>query len=109
MPVYMYRCVRCGALFDELFLSFEAAGSAQAHCPKCGGSGRRTYAGNTFHTAGVSTDALLLEDSEPYRRMHYHERRGEWEQAAKAAEGVSEFARGKFLQKAEQKEPPPKG
>ena len=44
----------------------------------------------------------LAEDPDSYKAMHYHEKRGEWEQAAKAAEGVSEFAKQKFIQKAEQ-------
>ena len=49
-----------------------------------------------------------MEDSEPYRDMHYYEKKGEWEKAAKAAEGVSDFARNKFLQKAQNKEKPTK-
>ena len=44
----------------------------------------------------------LSEDSEEYREMHYYEKKKDWEKAAKAAEGVSEYAKNKFLQKARQ-------
>jgi hypothetical protein len=34
--------------------------------------------------------------------MHYYEKRGDWRRAADAAEGVSEYAKQKFLQKAQE-------
>ena len=35
--------------------------------------------------------------------MHYHEKMGNWEKAAEAAEGVSDFAKEKFEEKAKKK------
>ena len=39
MPVYSYVCKKCSKVFDELFLSFSSAESAERektiHCPKC--------------------------------------------------------------------------
>ena len=102
MPIYPFRCTTCDHRFDRLLPISAAAHGGGAACPACGGSTRRDYAANRVATPSIGTSGELSEDAEPYRAMHYHEKRGEWEQAAKAAEGVSDFARQKFIQKAEQ-------
>lgn len=43
MPVYSYKC-GCGNVFDELFLSFSSAESAEKKgitCPKCGKNAKK--------------------------------------------------------------------
>ena len=102
MPVYVYRCSACEQVFEKLLLSAKTAEAARTRCPSCGASAPRDYASHTFASPSIGTTGDLAEDTEPYKAMHYHEKRGEWEQAAKAAEGVSEYARQKFIQKAEQ-------
>ncbi|SVB54421.1 uncharacterized protein METZ01_LOCUS207275 [marine metagenome] len=37
MPMYDYKCNKCGTLFEELVLSSTVADD-QIKCPKCGGS-----------------------------------------------------------------------
>ncbi len=106
MPVYRYECGSCGRVFEKLFLSFAEADLKSTECPACKAAAHRTYARHTFAMPGISSRGELAEDGEPYKEMHYHEKRGEWEQAAKAAEGVSEFARKKFLEKAQEKAKP---
>ena len=34
MPIYEYRCEKCGEKFEKLVSSFDSA--AEADCPKCG-------------------------------------------------------------------------
>ncbi len=103
MPVYGYFCTVCEHRFDRLVpLAAVAHGDRGMDCPACGAAARRDYGANRVATPSIGADADLREDAEPYRAMHYHEKRGEWEQAAKAAEGVSDFARQKFIRKAEQ-------
>lgn len=101
MPVYAYRCEQCGVDFDRLFLVHSGAHIKSTKCPQCGQQALRTYAGVFVSTPSVSNDSELLEDELPYRRMHYYEKKRDWDSAARAAEGVSEFARKRFLEKAE--------
>ena len=102
MPVYVYRCSDCAQVFEKLLLSFNSDEVARTRCPACGATAPRDYATHTFASPSIGTTGELAEDPDSYKAMHYHEKRGEWEQAAKAAEGVSEFAKQKFIQKAEQ-------
>lgn len=102
MPVYVYRCSTCEQVFEKLLLRSGAADTARTQCPACGGAAPRDYATHTFASPSIGTTGELAEDPDPYKAMHYHEKRGEWEQAAKAAEGVSDYAKQKFIQKAEQ-------
>ena len=108
MPIYEYACDKCAEVFDELRYNPTDAERKTARCPSCCGTAHRSYRFQTFASPSVSTSSELMEDSEPYRDMHYYEKKGEWEKAAKAAEGVSDFARNKFLQKAQNKEKPTK-
>ncbi len=39
MPIYEYRCVRCGHQFDVT----HAVGKTRARCEKCGGAVRRVF------------------------------------------------------------------
>lgn len=102
MPVYVYRCSACEQVFEKLLLSFNTDEVARTQCPSCGAAAPRDYATHTFASPSIGTTGDLAEDPDPYKAMHYHEKRGEWEQAAKAAEGVSDYAKQKFIQKAEQ-------
>lgn len=102
MPVYAYRCGACERVFEKLLFRVGAGDAARTSCPSCGAVAPRDYSNHTFATPSIGASGDLAEDAEPYKAMHYHEKRGEWEQAAKAAEGVSEFAKQKFVRKAEQ-------
>lgn len=102
MPVYVYRCSACERVFEKLLFSAATSEAARTSCPACGAAAPRDYSTHTFASPSIGASGELAEDAEPYKAMHYHEKRGEWEQAAKAAEGVSEYAKRKFIQKAEQ-------
>lgn len=102
MPVYVYRCSACERVFEKLLFRVTGPEAARMGCPSCGAAAPRDYSTHTFASPSIGASGDLAEDAEPYKAMHYHEKRGEWEQAAKAAEGVSEYAKRKFIQKAEQ-------
>ena len=102
MPIYTYRCNDCGKIFEELYLSFEQAETMDAKCPKCNTSATRDFSNQRFNAPSNPYASELAEDSEEYREMHYYEKQKDWEKAAKAAEGVSDYAKNKFLQKAQQ-------
>ena len=106
MPIYRYRCEQCNEVFEKIFTADEVNYSVlvSAECPRCSIPARRTFAGCSFSTAGPSSAGYLQEDVEEYREMHYYEKQKEWDKAAKAAEGVSEFARKKFIEKAKQQD-----
>ena len=102
MPIYTYRCNQCGSKFEKLYLSFEQAGLETAKCPECKVAATRDYSRQRISAPSNPYARELSEDAEEYREMHYYEKQKNWEKAAKAAEGVSEYAKNKFLQKAEQ-------
>jgi hypothetical protein len=89
-------------VFEKLLLNVNSDDVARTPCPSCGSAAPRDYASHTFASPSIGTTGDLAEDPDSYKAMHYHEKRGEWEQAAKAAEGVSDYAKQKFIQKAEQ-------
>ena len=101
MPIYTYRCGKCGITFEKLFLSFKQAKQKTVKCIKCNAAATRDYSNQRFNAPSNPYASELAEDSEAYREMHYYEKKKDWENAAKAAEGVSEFAKNKFLQKAQ--------
>ena len=103
MPIYTYQCKKCRTMFEKLYLSFEQAKREPAVCPECKAVATRDYSNQRFNSPPNLYASELAEDSEPYREMHYYEKQKNWEKAAKAAEGVSEFAKNKFLQKAQDK------
>ena len=103
MPIYTYRCEKCRTRFERLFLSFEQAEQKTVKCSECKAAATRDYSNQRFNAPSNPYAGELSEDSEEYREMHYYEKKKDWEKAAKAAEGVSEFAKNKFLQKAQQK------
>ena len=102
MPVYVYRCRACKGLFEKMLFSSTSPEVSRTRCLACGSVASRDYSTHTFASPSIGSTGALSEDSEQYKAMHYHEKRGEWEQAAKAAEGVREFAKNKFIQKSEQ-------
>ena len=102
MPIYTYRCKQCGSKFEKLYLSFEQAELETPKCPDCKVAAMRDYSRQRFSAPSNPYARELSEDAEEYREMHYYEKQKDWEKAAKAAEGVSEYAKNKFLQKAKQ-------
>lgn len=102
MPIYIYRCHKCRKMFEELFLSFEQAEQQTVKCPDCKVVASRDFSTQRFNAPSNPFASELSEDSEEFREMHYYEKKKDWEKAAKAAEGVSDFAKNKFLQKAQQ-------
>jgi putative FmdB family regulatory protein len=107
MPIYAYRCEKCGTRFEKIFLSTEEPERKITVCPKCNAAAKRDYSNHRFYTPGNPYSKELSEDSEEYREMHYYEKKKDWEKAAKAAEGISEYAKNKFLQKAQEKSSQP--
>jgi len=103
MPIYTYRCKKCGKIFEELYLSFAQAEVKTAKCPECNAAATRDYSNQRVHAPSNPYASELSEDSEEYREMHYYEKQRDWEKAARAAEGVSDYAKNKFLQKARRK------
>jgi len=89
-------------MFEELFLSFEHAEQKKVKCPDCNVVAARDFSTQRFNAPSNPYAGELSEDSEEYREMHYYEKKKDWEKAAQAAEGVSDFAKNKFLQKAQQ-------
>ncbi len=102
MPIYIYRCNTCGKIFEIIYFSLQQGKKAKATCPDCNAPATRDYSRQRFNAPSNPYATELAEDSEEYREMHYYEKQKDWEKAAKAAEGVSEFAKNKFLQKAQQ-------
>lgn len=99
MPIYKYKCKNCDYIFKQLYLTFKEGKAREAKCPKCGSTAERF-----FSSAPTRIIERFPEDSEKYREMHYYEKKKNWEKAARAAEGISEFARDKFLAKAKKSE-----
>lgn len=102
MPIYIYRCTECGKIFEEIYFSLAQGEKSKARCPECNAPATRDYSRQRINTSSNPYAAELSEDAEEYREMHYYEKQKDWEKAAKAAEGVSDFAKNKFLQKARQ-------
>jgi|GEM_PF-1139919 len=103
MPNYRYQCIKCEHDFQKLFSSHKKA-AEELECPECGAAARRVFTVPNISTQRNSIDKKFADDPPEYREMHYHEKRGEWDKAAKAAEGVSDFAKRKFEQKARNNE-----
>ena len=102
MPIYTYRCNKCGKIFEELYFSLKQGERKRPRCPDCNAAAKRDYSNQRFNAPSNPYARELSEDAEEYREMHYYEKQKDWEKAAKAAEGVSDFAKNKFLQKAQQ-------
>lgn len=49
MPVYEYRCMRCGQIFDKYST---VDNRHQASCPKCSGEGRVKINSSPVHFKG---------------------------------------------------------
>ncbi|MGC8839246.1 MAG: FmdB family zinc ribbon protein [Anaerolineae bacterium] len=55
MPIYEYRCARCGTVFQRLFRSLQEVGSTQVQCPACGGEEvHRLFSAPAVHVAGAT-------------------------------------------------------
>jgi len=105
MPVYKYRCQKCEEVFEELFLSFNEAKKNEVVCPNCESVEiKRVFDKVSIATPSITNSGDIADDPEEYKEMHYHEKKKDWNKAADAAKGVSDFARKKFLQKAQQEE-----
>ena len=101
MPTYKFKCSNCGHEFEKLFLSQNEI-TDKLKCPECGEEAKKQFTASSVSvgTGNHKWDKEIAEDPEEYREMHYHEKKGNWKKAAKAAEGVSDFAKEKFEKKA---------
>lgn len=50
MPIYEYRCRKCGNVFEEWVKTFESA-ELEA-CPRCGGESERILSNTSFKLEG---------------------------------------------------------
>lgn len=41
MPIFEYRCEKCGNVFDQFFRSLEEESQYRMVCPRCGSEGLR--------------------------------------------------------------------
>jgi len=99
LPIYQYECANCNVIFEELFLSLDVV-IDDVICPACNSQAvSRYYQNASISIPKIGSQSFLSEDSEKYKEMHYHEKNRDWEKAAKAAEGVSDFAHKKFVKK----------
>ena len=55
MPLYEFRCAKCGHVFEELVMA-GAAGRERLQCPACA-SARVKKVLSTFATGGMAADA----------------------------------------------------
>lgn len=62
MPIYEYKCSKCGTDF-ELMRSFSEMGKP-AYCPKCKGKGERLL--SVF--ASTADSSIKVPDREPFRK-----------------------------------------
>jgi len=104
MPVYKFKCTECGNEFEELYLNQNNI-KKQEECPECGGIANKVFTASAVSTGtgNPKWDKQISEDPEEYKEMHYHEKMGNWEKAAEAAKGESNFAKEKFEEKAKKK------
>jgi putative FmdB family regulatory protein len=75
MPIYAYRCNKCGRIFEELYLSLEQAALGKAKCPECNAAATRDFSNQRFNAPANPYAGELSEDSEEYREMHYYEKK----------------------------------
>ena len=101
MPVYKFKCTECGNEFEELYLSKDNI-KENEKCPECGEKAEKVFTASAVATGtgNHKWDKEIAEDPEEYKEMHYHEKKGNWKKAAEAADGVSDFAKQKFMEKA---------
>ena len=101
MPVYKFKCKECNNEFEELYLKQDDI-KEKEKCPECGALAKKVFtaAAVSIGTGNPKWDKQIAEDPNEYKEMHYHEKMGNWEKAAEAAEGVSDFAKEKFEEKA---------
>lgn len=103
MPTYKFRCEECDYVFENYYRTFKEAKEVE-ECPKCEGEAQKVFTAPSISTKRTSVDRQFADDPQEYREMHYYEKQGNWKKAAKAAEGVSDFAKNKFIQKAREDE-----
>lgn len=56
MPIFEYRCARCGKVFEVLQLA-GASGEEQTRCPDCGGSDLKKLISAPFIPSSVGRSA----------------------------------------------------
>jgi len=103
MPIYKYKCEDCGHIFEQFFFTIKKA-EKELKCPECDGLSQKTFTTTSFATKKINIDKQFADDQKEYREMHYYEKKKDWKNAAKAAEGVSDFAKKKFEQKAKEEQ-----
>ncbi len=51
MPVFQYKCKKCGKSFEELVKKFDD----EVHCPACGSPAERVWNGEMFSSTGKTS------------------------------------------------------
>ena len=97
LPEYAFLTV------EKFFFTVNKA-QDEVECSRCQGKAKKVFTAPSVSTSKNSIDKQFQEDPEEYREMHYHEKNKDWDKAAKAAEGVSDFAKRKFEKKAREEE-----
>lgn len=68
MPIYEYRCGKCGAEFERLFLSVKQI-PTEIVCPTCQGTEvQRLLSAPAIHKAGEGGAVTEIEDTTPAKR-----------------------------------------
>ena len=68
MPIYEYRCRKCGNVFEEWVKTFDSP--ELEPCPKCGGDAERIMSNTSFKldggkASGSASDAAPAADAAP--------------------------------------------
>ncbi len=52
MPIYEFKCIRCGYKFEKMYLHIEDAEKNHPRCPKCNGHTKRLISSAGFILKG---------------------------------------------------------
>ncbi|HPT62589.1 MAG TPA: zinc ribbon domain-containing protein [Bacillota bacterium] len=100
MPLYEYQCRNCGHRFEAYYSLSQPEFQKSSPCPQCQNEAKRVF--TPLFTPRVAAEhSDLAADPPEYQEMHYYEKKKDWLRAAEAAEGISEYAKKKFLEKAQ--------
>ncbi len=102
MPTYRFQCDECDNQFEKFFFTVKKA-KEEVECPECGEMAKKVFTAPGINRVRRKIDKEFSDDPKEYREMHYYEKKKDWKKAAKAADGVSDFAKRKFQQKAREK------
>ena len=66
MPIFEFKCTKCGNVFDELVKTPEE----KAFCPRCRSAAERSYSGKVYSATGKQSGGCGGNCSECTRRCH---------------------------------------